>query len=79
MGRHDRWDEANNDTDLGSDGTPEEDDDFPNQEDDRATVSTRTDDDPVQLAMNARLSDHEDEGEIEEQILYPQGYRQRPV
>ncbi|CAE6439971.1 unnamed protein product [Rhizoctonia solani] len=68
MGRHDRWDEANNDTDLGSDGTPEEDDDFPNQEDDRAT-----------LAMNARLSDHEDEGEIEEQILYPQGYRQRPV
>ncbi|QRW25959.1 hypothetical protein RhiXN_11036 [Rhizoctonia solani] len=74
---HDRWDEAN-DTDLGSDdGTPE-DDDFPGQEDDRATVSTRTDDDPVRLAMDARLSDHEDEGE-DEQILYPQGFRQRPV
>ncbi|CAE6461003.1 unnamed protein product [Rhizoctonia solani] len=80
IGRYDRWDETNDDTDLGSDdGTPGEDDDFHNQEDDRATVSTRTDDDPVQLAMNARLSDHEDEGETEEQILYPQGYRQRPV
>ncbi|KAG8690558.1 hypothetical protein FRC11_010745 [Ceratobasidium sp. 423] len=73
---HERWeDEPDNDTDLGSD----EEEDVPNQEDDRATVSTRTDDDPVQLAMNARLSDNEDEDEDEEQILYPQGYRQRPV
>ncbi|CAE6501881.1 unnamed protein product [Rhizoctonia solani] len=78
-GLYERWSNVPDDeTDLGSDDGAPEDDDFPNQEDDRATVSTRTDDDPVQLAMNARLSD-EDEDEDEEQILYPQGYRPRPV
>ncbi|CAE6426400.1 unnamed protein product [Rhizoctonia solani] len=73
-GRYERWDDHDG-TDLGSDDGVLE-DDSPNQEDDRATVSTRTDDDPVRLAMNARLSDEEDD---DEQILYPQGYRQRPV
>ncbi|CAE7092886.1 unnamed protein product [Rhizoctonia solani] len=71
-----RWGDPDDETDIGSDdGVPGE-DDFPNQEDDRTTVSTRTDDDPVHLAMNARLSD---EDEDEEEILYPQGYRPRPV
>ncbi|KAJ1301149.1 hypothetical protein OPQ81_003561 [Rhizoctonia solani] len=55
-GLYERWDDPNHDTDLGSDDGAGE-DDFPNQEDDRAT----------------------DEDEVEEQILYPQGYRQRPV
>lgn len=40
-------------------------------DEDAATVSTRTEDDPVNLAMRAALdSDQEDEDE-EEQILYP--------
>ncbi|CAE6366101.1 unnamed protein product [Rhizoctonia solani] len=73
-----RWgNDPDGETDLGSDDGAPEDGDFTNQEDDRATVSTRTDDDPVRLAMNARLSDDEDEDE--EQILYPQGHRPRPV
>ncbi|QRV98653.1 Est1 DNA/RNA-binding domain protein [Ceratobasidium sp. AG-Ba] len=41
-------------------------------EDDRATVSTRTEDDPVRLAMEAVLSEHEDGDEDDEEILYPQ-------
>ncbi|CAE6499160.1 unnamed protein product [Rhizoctonia solani] len=78
-GIYGRWgNDPDDGTDLGSDDGVPDDDDFPTQEDDRATVSTRTDDDPVQLAMNARLSD-EEEDEDEEQILYPQGYRPRPV
>ncbi|KZW00374.1 hypothetical protein EXIGLDRAFT_639431 [Exidia glandulosa HHB12029] len=38
-------------------------------EDDARTVSTRTEDDPVRLAMNATLDDDDDDDE--EQILYP--------
>lgn len=38
-------------------------------EDDARTVSTRTEDDPVHLAMHATLEDDDDDDE--EQILYP--------
>ncbi|KAG8713267.1 hypothetical protein FRC08_013477 [Ceratobasidium sp. 394] len=49
------------------------------QEDDRATVSTRTEDDPVRLAMDAVLSENEDEGDDEEEeILYPQKTKGQP-
>ena len=44
------------------------------QDDDARTVSTRTEDDPVNLAMNATLSEYSgeyDEDDDEEQILYP--------
>ncbi|KAG9080881.1 hypothetical protein FRC06_006034, partial [Ceratobasidium sp. 370] len=49
------------------------------QEDDRATVSTRTEDDPVRLAMDAVLSENEDaEDDEEEEILYPQKTQGKP-
>ncbi|KAB5591556.1 hypothetical protein CTheo_4985 [Ceratobasidium theobromae] len=49
-------------------------DDSPHLDDDRATVSTRTEDDPVRLAMDAVLSESE-EDEDEEEILYPQSHQ----
>ncbi|KAG8778681.1 hypothetical protein FRC12_024858 [Ceratobasidium sp. 428] len=56
------------------DSEDEDGDEQEQQEDDRATVSTRTEDDPVRLAMDAVLSEDEDDQdeEEEEEILYPQ-------
>jgi hypothetical protein len=64
--------------DDGSDHVQEGEDDLPHPDDDRATVSTRTEDDPVRLAMDAVLSESEEDDD-EEEILYPQSYRPRPV
>ena len=47
--------------------------------DDGATVSTRTEDDPVNLAMRATLDHDDDEDDEEEQILYPQRTPQKPA
>ncbi len=51
--------------------------------DDAATTSTRTDDDPVNLAMKATLdsdmSDHDMDDEEEDQILYPKQVMSTPM
>lgn len=60
-------------------GNEDDEDEFDHPDDDRATVSTRTEDDPVRLAMNAFLTEDEDDEDEEEEILYPQTGRDRTL
>jgi hypothetical protein len=71
LGSLDRAYQEEEDTSESDEGAEGEEPEHP--DDDRATVST---DDPVQLAMDAVLSENEDEEEEEELILYPQRGRQ---